>query len=81
MDTREHDQFANFFGVLGAIIGFVYGATVSNGEFMVALIGAVICGVLGRFLGSVVYRIILVALFILGILIRQKIAAAIGSLF
>lgn len=81
MDKQEHDQVANFFAVLGAIIGFCYGATISNGEFVAALIGAVICGILGRVVGSVVYRVIMIALFILGILIRHKIAEAIGSLF
>jgi hypothetical protein len=78
---KEHDQFSKFFGVMGAIIGFFYGATISDGEGGAAIIGAIICGVMGVVIGSVVYRVIMVGLIILGILIRHQIFAAVGKLF
>lgn len=81
MDNREHDQFSKFFGVMGAILGFCYGATISNGEGGVAIIGAIICGIMGVVIGSVVYRVIMVGLIILGIVIRREIFEAIGKLF
>lgn len=81
MEDREHDQFAKFFGVLGAIVGFCYGATVSDGNGAVALVAAAICGVLGLAVGSVVYRVVIIGLIVLGFLIRQEIFRGIGSMF
>ena len=81
MENREHDQFSQFFGVLGAVVGFFYGAAVSNGEWAAALFGALIFGGIGLLVGSVVYRVLVFGFFVLGIFIRHEIFEAVGKLF
>ena len=81
MADSEYDQFGKFFGVLGAIAGFCYGAVVTDGNGIAALVLAVIGGVSGVVVGKIVYRVILIALIIVGFLIRQQIFNAIGNMF
>lgn len=81
MATQEQDQFAKFFGVVGAILGFCYGAAASNGSWGGALVGAVVCWLLGVFFGTVLYRVVMVGFILLGIFIRHEIFVAIGKLF
>ncbi len=78
MSKHESDQFGTFFGVIGAITGFGYGAVITEGDGIASLIMAVIGGISGVAIGKVVYRVILIGLIILGFFLRQQIFAAIG---
>lgn len=81
MGQSEYDQFAKLFGVLGAITGLGYGAVMSDGNGIFALVLAVIGGSVGTAVGKLAYRLIMIGLLILGVLIRHQIFEALGKIF
>ena len=79
MATGNEHPFGGFFGVIGGLTGFGYGAYVTDGQVIAALIIALIGAGLGLIVEHVVFRLIVVALFVLGFVIRQEIWGAISS--
>ncbi len=69
--------FGGWFGTIGGIVGFGYGALLTDGDFGPALILAFIGAMVGLLVEHVVARLLIVGLFILGFIIRQEITAAI----
>lgn len=63
--------FGGWFGTLGLIVGFVYGAGIGDGNWVVAVGGAIFGGWLGIVIEHIVARLILIALFIFMIIARQ----------
>lgn len=69
-------QFAVFFGVIGALTGCSMVAETGDAPGMAYLVVSVLGYALGHFVGQVVWRVILVALFLLFTWLRMEACAA-----
>ncbi|KCZ85213.1 hypothetical protein HAD_06010 [Hyphomonas adhaerens MHS-3] len=77
--AAQEDAFATFFSVVGGIVGFGYGAQFSGGELAAPFIVGLIGLVLGRIVGALVFRLILIAMIIIGFLIRDQIFSSLAE--
>lgn len=79
--AAQEDAFATIFSIIGGIVGFGYGAQFSDGEWATPFIVGLVGLILGRFIGAVVFRLILVAMVIIGFLIRDQIVSSLAEAF
>tara|TARA_R100001198_G_C5190199_1_gene183188 strand:- start:336 stop:602 length:267 start_codon:yes stop_codon:yes gene_type:complete len=75
--TEQENPISTLFGVVGAFVGFGYGAQFADGEMITPFIVALLGFGLGKFIGAIVVRLILIALVILGFVIRDQIMSSI----
>ena len=81
-NSREAESFATFFGILGALTGCSVGLQAAQGSddaWIAMLVGLGLGGVLGRFVGHVVWRILLIAFFLLFMWLRMEACSAIRN--
>ncbi len=78
-ERQEENPISTLFGVVGALVGFGYGAQFSGGDIFVAFAAALIGLGLGKFVGAIVFRLLLIALMIVGFLIRDQIFSALAE--
>ena len=76
---QEENPISTLFGVVGTAVGFGYGAHLSEGDLMSALILALIGLGLGKFVGAVVFRLLLIGLVVIGFLIREQIMSTLAD--
>ena len=74
--TEQENPISTLFGVVGAFVGFGYGAQFADGEMITPFIVALLGFGLGKFIGAIVVRL-LIALVILGFVIRDQIMSSI----
>ena len=69
------------FSVIGLFVGGGYGYSLSEGDLGAALVVALIGAFLGAVVEHVVFRLIIIAMVIVGFLMRQALFDAIGVAF
>ena len=80
-EPGDDNPLAGLFGLIGAFVGFGYGAQISGEEPVVAIIGLFAGIFLGYVVAEIAVRLILIALLIIMILARQAFFEAIADTF
>lgn len=63
--------FGGWFGTIGLIVGFGYGAQIGGGEWLVAIGGALVGAWVGVVIEHIIARLILIALLVIMIFARH----------